>query len=37
MKLDTDDKETGLGGVFDRIPEGIDVLVTHQPPFGQGD
>jgi hypothetical protein len=29
MKSDTDCPTTGLGGVFSKIPEGIDVLVTH--------
>jgi Icc-related predicted phosphoesterase len=28
------DGEEGLGKYFDMIPEGIDVLVSHGPPFG---
>ena len=43
QSLDTDDPgrmppgEKCLGEKFAAIPKGIDVLVTHQPPFGQGD
>ena len=43
QSLDTDDPsrmspgEKCLGERFAAIPDGIDVLVTHQPPFGQGD
>jgi len=37
QRVDTEDEEHGLGGKFSAIPEGIDVLVTHQPPLGQGD
>lgn len=36
--LDNDDPEHGLGGKFAMIPAAsCDVLVTHQPPLGQGD
>ncbi|KAK3284597.1 hypothetical protein CYMTET_7766 [Cymbomonas tetramitiformis] len=34
---DTEDIDHGLGGKFKSIPEGVQVLVTHQPPLGQGD
>jgi len=31
------DAHDALGKVYERIPEGIDILVSHQPPYGCGD
>lgn len=29
--------ESGLVAIYEQIPEGIDILVTHAPPYGYGD
>jgi Icc-related predicted phosphoesterase len=32
-----DDADEALGGRFRSIPDGLDVLISHQPPLGVGD
>lgn len=35
--LDNDEPGFGLAGKYETMTEQIDVLITHQPPYGQGD
>ena len=33
----SEDTHQGLGKLYAEVPEDVDILITHQPPHGQGD